>query len=86
MSIVDRCDEVLRIKEKIASIADVLWGNWIHMMDNDSAKYLPALDAEVTTFVSGDNQISNAAPFGRAIEKLIHVAVKTKSLFADLTI
>lgn len=86
MSIMDCGDEVFRIKEQVTSITDVLWGNRIHVMDDDSAKYLPTLNAEVAAFISCDDRISDMPPLRRAIEKLIHVAVKSKSLFADFTI
>ena len=79
-----RCDnEILGVQKKIASVADVPWRNWVHVVDDDSVKNISTGDSKIAAAISGDDQITNSPPLRRAVEKLIHVPVKPKGLFSD---
>ena len=76
-------DEILRIKKKLTPIANVFRPDGVHVVDDNAAKYLSALNAKIATFVSCDDQISNTSPFRRTIKELVHLTVKAKGFFSD---
>ena len=82
MGIVYGCNKKLRIQKQVASIPNILRRDWVHVVDEHPTKNLSPFHAEVAPVIPGDNLIADFFPFGGAIEKLVHVAVKTKSFHA----
>lgn len=82
-----RCgNEILWIQKKIASAANVPWRNWVHVVDDDSVKNISTWNSKIAAVISGDDQITNSPPLRRAVEKLIHVSVKSKGFFSNNTL
>lgn len=80
------CDEVVWVKKQFAPIPDILWPDRVHVMNDNPTKYLPAWDGEIASLISGNDKVSYPPPFRGAIKELVHIPIKSKSLFANFSI
>jgi len=83
MRIMNCGDKVFGVKDEFTMAADIFWLDWVHVVNQNSTKYLPTGNTEVATVVSCDDQIPNPLPLRGAIKELVHIPIKTEGLLTD---
>ena len=83
MGFMDGCNQILRIQQNIISLPNVLRPDWVHMVDQDPAKYLSPRNSQIAASISGDDNVPHLPPLWGAIKELVHMPVKSKGLLAN---
>lgn len=78
MRVVTGADEILRIENISITIDEVFDAHGIHVMDDDSIKYLMLTICEITSEVSRDHKLADLLPLVRTIEVLIKPALSSE--------
>jgi hypothetical protein len=86
MRLMGRRDEILRIEQNVCPFQKISLPDRVQMVNDDPAKYLVTLNAEVTAKVSCDHRISDLLPFKRPVKDLVHVTLKAESRFTNDTV
>lgn len=78
--------QVFRIQQNIGTMNDVISKDWIHVMNDCSAKNIEPLNPEITAIVPEYNEVANTSPFLRMVEFLIQISLKAEGLYSDLSV
>lgn len=60
-------NQVLGIEQKFGAVGDVLCGDGVHVMDDDSAGNIEAFHTEVAAIVADNNPVAELLPFGGTV-------------------
>lgn len=86
MCVVRHTNNIVWIHEdSIIILANIIYGDWIDVMNDDSAMYIvfTVIYAQITTMIADYDFVSELSPFCRAIEPLILVSITTKGDIPD---
>src|SRR4051812_33525692 len=78
-------DKVLRIQDKRRPIDYVLHGDRIHVMNHQPSMDLVTGNAQVTSVVSENNDVSNVSPFERSVKPLVDPPIRPEGRLTHLT-
>lgn len=79
-------DKVLRIEKARSPLKNVVYRDWVYVMDIDSALNAVALKAHVASIVSDDYVPSSSAPFWGRIKVLIEKTAVAERVFSDFSV
>jgi hypothetical protein len=98
-SIVRPCncsDQILRIQKQIASLQDILFGDRVHVVDQDfwpniftilpKSIDLMSFHSKVTSAIPYNHAVSQLFPLFALVKYLVQVTVKPKCVRSDFTI
>lgn len=86
MCIVRRADQKLRIGQIFGRLSDVANFNRIHVVDVNSLVNIVSIASQITAEISGNHIIPDWSPLIGVVEFLIQITLKSKRLFAHLSI
>lgn len=79
-------DKVLRIEKARPSLKNIVYRDWVYVVNVDSALNAVALKAHVASVVSNDYVPSSSAPFWRRIKVLIEKTAVAERVFSNFSV
>ena len=79
-------DKVLRIEKARSSLKNIVYRDWIYVVNVDSALNTVAIKAHVASIVSDDYVSSSSAPFRGRIKVLIEKTAVAERVFSDFSV
>lgn len=78
-----RGDQILWVQDSRITMHDRFHLHRIHVVNQNIAVNLIAVDTKVATIVANDDEIPDISPFPGSIERLVDVTVKAEALPPD---
>lgn len=79
-------DKVLGIEKARPSLKNIVYRDWVYVVNVDSALNTVALEAHVASIVSDDYVPSSSAPFWGRIKVLIEKTAVAECVFSDFSV
>lgn len=79
-------DKVLRIKKARPSLKNIVYRDWVYVMNVDSTLNAVPVKAHVASVVSNDYVPSSSTPFWRRIKVLIEKTAVAERVFSDFSV
>lgn len=79
-------DKVLWVEKAQPSLKNIVYRDWVYVVNVDSALNTVALKAHVASVVSNDYVSSSSTPFRRRIKVLIEKPAVAERVFSDFSV